>query len=178
MGTLIMPIGISACGKSSFKKELLKKNPKIKTACPDNIRRSLTGNVSDQSANKEVFNIINHQINDYLSSNEIVYFDATNLTEKSRKSSLEIVKKTNSKLIVVIFLTSYRYDICEDRCRRDLNNLVDRSNTLTRDDKGNTVIYNQYVKFCNQMRNIESAKKQFEEADPNYQIIFRECEKS
>lgn len=176
MGILIMPIGISACGKSTYGKKLQSKNNKIKIVCSDEVRKSF-GSVSDQSNNTEVFNIINHQLEDYLSHNEIVYYDATNLSERSRKSSLDLVKKYNSKLIVVIFLTSYRYDICEDRCRKDLSNGIERSNTLNKDEKGNTIIHNQNFKFCKQMKEMEKLKIELETACPDYKIIFKECER-
>lgn len=176
MGTLIMPIGISACGKSAYGKKIQIKNNKIKIVCPDEVRKSF-GDISDQSNNIEVFNIVNHQLEDYLFHNETVYYDATNLSERSRKTPLNLAMKYNSKLIVIIFLTSYRYDICEDRCRKDLSNGIERSNTLSKDEKGNTIIHNQNLRFCKQMKEIEKLKIELKTACSDYKIIFKECER-
>lgn len=174
MGTLIMPIGISGSGKSTYREKLISKNPNIKVVSPDDIRKSF-GDVSDQTKNLEVFNIANHQLRDYISSGNVVYYDATNLTERSRKQSLQICKETNSKLIGVIFLTSFRPDICEERVKKDLSNGKDRSNVLVKDENGNTVVHNQWVKFCNQMKGMEALSCEFSSIDKNYRIIFDEC---
>lgn len=172
MGTLIMPIGISGSGKSTYREKLISKKSNVKVVSPDDIRKSF-GDVSDQTKNLEVFNIANHQLRDYLSSDNIVYYDATNLTKRSRESSINICKETNSKLIIVIFLTSFRPDICEERVAKDLSNGKDRSNVLVKDENGNTVVHNQWVKFCNQMKNMEQLKNEL--AGIDYQITFDEC---
>lgn len=72
----IMTVGISGSGKSTT---LLKQYKDCNIVSTDEIRIELTGNVSDQSKNRDVFRIANERVVSSLISNIDVVFDATNV---------------------------------------------------------------------------------------------------
>lgn len=87
----IIPIGISGSGKSRLYKTEYSDIVKI---CPDDIRLELTGDISDQSKNKEVFKIVDDRIAECVSNNTDFYLDATNLNTNYReKLTRELVEK-------------------------------------------------------------------------------------
>ena len=57
MPSLIELIGVSGSGKSTWIKNNKSKWNKTVVISPDEIRKELTGNISDQSKNKEVFEL-------------------------------------------------------------------------------------------------------------------------
>lgn len=98
-----MMIGLSGSGKSYRAKHIKEKRPLIyNTVSSDSIREEKFGDVSDQSHNEEVFNIMREKTIKLLSEGKSVIYDATNLTIKDRKVILEEVKKlkkTNKQLV-------------------------------------------------------------------------------
>lgn len=169
---LIMSMGISGCGKTTYGEKLKDKISNLKIICPDDVRK-MFGDISDQSRNADVFKIINEQLRSSLSRGDNIYYSATNLGKKDWERMASLCKEYNTDLIVVVFLTSFRADICMERVRSDLDCGVVRSNTLVRAD-GKTVIESQAERFRNAMRNIDSYKETLEGV--NYRIKFLECE--
>ena len=169
---IIFSLGISGSGKSFYGERLKEKFPRLNIICPDDIRASFR-DISNQSNNQEVFNIINHQLSSAMARNEMVYYSATNLTKKNRKGMIELCKKYNQEVICVVFLTSFRPDICENRVRSNLSNGINRSNTLVKTDDGETVIRMQWKKFCNQMKDIGGLEEVLKWL--NYKIKYIEC---
>lgn len=167
-------IGASGSGKTHYGNELKEKIPNLEIVCPDDIR-SFFGDVSSQSKNGEVFNIINHQLEDYMKQGKSIYYSATNLTKKSRKALLELCNKYNQSIIFVVFLTSFRPDICENRVNRDLLNGVNRSNTMVRNEKGETVIQAQAKRFRELMRCMPKFREEVGQYCKEFRIKYIEC---
>ena len=100
MACLIMMIGISGCGKSTYASRL---NADVVSS--DKIREELFGDEDIQSDAAKVFKIAHKRVADKLSKGEDVIFDATNVTIFARKSILDFCKGINCCKIGVIFLT-------------------------------------------------------------------------
>lgn len=166
--TIYIPIGISGSGKSSYQKKFL---PKVNVICPDTIRKQLTGDVSNQSMNTEVWIVAYDQLESYVIKGEDVYFSSTNLSTKAIDlviNKVENVRAKNLKVKYEILLLTDSEDeeLCRSRVRADLENKIDRSNTLVQADDGEgnlldyDVIHKQhedYLKMKNEVKGVMSA---------------------
>ena len=83
MAKLILPIGISGSGKSYIYNKDYKDCVQVS---PDLIREELTGDISNQSKNKEVFKLAFERVDEYLNKGQNVFFDATNVNKGQRKN--------------------------------------------------------------------------------------------
>jgi predicted kinase len=121
--TFIMMIGIPGSGKSTIVNDLAKEY-NASVVCPDQIRKNLTGDISDQSRNNEVWSIAKQFINDALDGNINVILDATNTVSKYRKKFIEDLKPCikKAKIIECDVKTAFR------RITIDIQHGVDRSN--------------------------------------------------
>jgi len=119
---IIIPIGISGSGKSRLYDMEYQDYVNV---CPDDIRRELTGNISDQSRNKEVFKIAQKMIDDRIANDRDVFYDVTNINTEYRKKFVNKYKGTDVKIIYVILPVDV--NVSNERIKNDLNNKVDRS---------------------------------------------------
>lgn len=83
---LVLPIGISGSGKSTWIKSL--PSDQYTIISPDEIRVEVTGSISDQSRNAEVFALVDERIDAAMVANKQVILDATNLNTKLRRQLL------------------------------------------------------------------------------------------
>ena len=145
----ILPIGISGSGKSTWIKANTDSNTVV--ISPDEIRRELTGSISDQSKNKEVFPLAFKRAADALNGDKNVIFDATNVVSNLRKSMLEYMKKNvKNEFDALAKIFDVDPQIAKERIRKDIENGVDRSNVPDH------AIDRQYQNFNNDLNNIES----------------------
>lgn len=121
-----MLIGIPGSGKSTYLKRI--NNPNIEIVCPDDIRREICGNISDQSKNREVWEMAEMLIMKYLSRGKYVILDATNVNTRSRQQLLSRVKATNSGVKTYATMFDANPKVSKERIAMDINNKVDRSN--------------------------------------------------
>ena len=119
---IIVPIGISGSGKSRL---YTMRYSDLTLVSPDLIRKELTGSISDQKKNKEVFEEVDRRVADLVKKGESFFYDATNVNTEFRKKFVEQFRDTDVKIIYVILPadmnTSYM------RIKQDLKNKVDRS---------------------------------------------------
>lgn len=125
MAKLIVSIGISGSGKTTFGNKL--ENTTV--ICPDDIRKELTGDISDQSKNVEVWRIAYDRLRKSLENGEDVYFSATTLTSKNLKALLNVAEYLKPEITIYAFEDSRDWKLCEKRVKEDLKNGVERSNT-------------------------------------------------
>ena len=120
---LILPIGISGSGKSRLYK---KEYSDYKLVSPDEIRKFLTGNISDQSKNNEVFERVDNLIDWCIKHDMNVFYDATNINKKYRRKFVNQFKdKDNVKIIYLVFPADV--ELSNKRIRKDMSDGVDRS---------------------------------------------------
>lgn len=114
MPMLIVLIGISGCGKSTFA---------AKTGLPvissDAIREELFGDESVQADPALVFGTAHSRIIDLLKQNKDVIFDATNVTSWSRSAILNKIDSFGvaCKKVAVIFDVNPEQALCQMRQR-------------------------------------------------------------
>lgn len=125
---IVIPIGISGSGKSTLYNKVFKDEGFVKI-CPDDIRKELTGDISNQSKNKEVFEMVDVLIDDCVKNNVNCYLDATNLNTKLRKKLIKRLDNTNNPNLDEIEYWVLPVDIylSYQRIQKDLKENIDRS---------------------------------------------------
>jgi predicted kinase len=139
---LIIPIGVSGSGKS-YIGEFLKKDFDFNIICPDDIRKEITGNISDQSKNNEVFQITNNRIIKLLGEGKNVFFSATNVNCVKLRNFIDFVNsKVTVKILILWMLDSFNSYLCFSRIQKQLDNGEERSEI--RDEE---IINKQLINF-------------------------------
>ena len=119
---IIVPIGISGSGKTRLYKM---RYSDYALVSPDLIRKELTGSISDQTRNKDVFKEVDRRVENLVARGESFFYDATNVNTEFRKAFTDRFRGTDVKIVYVILPadmnTSYM------RIKQDLKNKVDRS---------------------------------------------------
>lgn len=87
----IQMVGIPGSGKTEKAKQLAKEYNAVHLAS-DEIRAELLGDVSDQSKNSNVFEVMYKRTCDALAKGQSVIYDATNISYKRRKALLQQLK--------------------------------------------------------------------------------------
>ena len=115
MTELIVTVGLPCSGKSTWAKEFKEKEGVGNYIIieSDEYRTHLFGNKQDKETNTKLFEIIHGDIYQALSVGRNVILDATNLSQKHRKTLLQKIAKLNVHKTCVLFATSY--DICLER---------------------------------------------------------------
>ena len=145
----IIPVGISGSGKSTWIKTLVGMGYEV--ISPDDIRRELTGNISDQSKNNEVFSLAFQRAANALENNKNVIFDATNVSSDLRQKMLNYLKNSVKKdfdAFAKIF--DANPEISKERIHKDIEAGVDRSNVPPE------AIDRQYKNFLADIDKLES----------------------
>ena len=120
---LLLTLGIPGSGKSFWVNSL----KGFEIVNPDNIRKELTGNISDQTQNAKVWAIASKRVIENLKAGKNVVLDATNVTEKGRNQFLrnilrEIVFKKQAKVFEI------DPEEAKKRIKADILSGKDRSN--------------------------------------------------
>ena len=122
MSNLVLPIGISCSGKSYIYNRDYKDYVQVS---PDLIREELTGSISDQSKNKEVFKLAFERVDEYLNKGQDVFFDATNVNKTQRKNFTD--KYIGSDVNVIYVVLPADVDLSWKRIRKDIRDKKNRS---------------------------------------------------
>jgi len=145
---LVLLLGISGAGKSTWIKNNKPKWINTVVVSPDEIRRELTGNVSDQSKNKEVFELTKILTIHYLKNGKNVVLDATNLDTIYRIPFVEDISNevVEFKKIALVFYVST--EEAKERIKKDIENNVDRANVPEE------IIDAQYMKYMYSLKSL------------------------
>ena len=122
MSNLVLPIGISGSGKSYIYNRDYKDYVQVS---PDLIREELTGSISDQSKNKEVFKLAFERVDEYLNKGQDVFFDATNVNKTQRKNFTD--RYIGSDVNVIYVVLPADVDLSWKRIRKDIRENKNRS---------------------------------------------------
>ena len=118
---VIMLIGISGSGKSTYIHQNGLKNV---TVCPDDIRKELSGNISDQSMNDKVWKETSKRMLGILAQHGKVVLDATNVNKFLR---IKFMSQFNGhRKVAVVFHTDV--EVAKNRVAVDIRDGKDRSN--------------------------------------------------
>ena len=104
---LVVLVGPSYSGKSTvcefFKRYYKEQELPMYVICPDDIRKELLSDASDQSNGKMIFETAYERVDKALNSPlNTVFFDATSLTPARRKPLIEIAKKHRVSCFAVV----------------------------------------------------------------------------
>ena len=122
MAKLVLPIGISGSGKSYIYNKDYKDYVQVS---PDLIREELTGDISNQTRNKEVFKIAFERVDNCLKNGQNVFFDATNTNRDQRKKFTDKYIGTDVEVIYVVLPADI--DLSWKRIRTDIREKKNRS---------------------------------------------------
>lgn len=104
---LYITVGIPGSGKSTYTNKIISETDNVKVISPDEIRGELTGDVSDQSRNADVWGLAHKRLHESLSSDCNVIFDSTAVDKKSRKNLIKIGKKYDAEIIALAFPVTF-----------------------------------------------------------------------
>ena len=120
---IIMPIGISGSGKTRLYKM---RYSDLTLVSPDLIRKEMTGDISDQSKNREVFQEVDRRVKELVRNDESFFYDATNLNPDLRKRFVNKFRgKDNIKIVYVVLPADMM--VSRQRIMDDLGNKVERA---------------------------------------------------
>ena len=147
MSTIFVTIGAPLCGKSTWRNDFLKTHPNTLVVCPDDIRKELTGSISDQSRNAEVFqtayNRLQHAIS--IQVNRII-FDGTNIRPQTRDEIFDIAGQNPVHYVI--------FDVPLDELKRRKIADAERIKAGERSDVPDDVIERFYNQLKDNMQNI------------------------
>jgi len=124
---LVMPIGISGSGKSTWIKTLDTSNAVV--VSPDEIRKELTGSISGQTKNTEVFALVKQRAADALKAGKSVILDATNLNPVQRKDMIDSLQQLSGKSFDVYYkLFEVSAQTAKQRIQDDIARGKERAN--------------------------------------------------
>lgn len=110
MTNLVVPVGMPGSGKSTWGRTMFGDSYNI--VCSDDIRRRIWGSLVDahdctpeekKERNEIVWKEFYDEVEDYLSFEENVYADGTNLRDFARAKLLDIALRTNTQPHVIFF---------------------------------------------------------------------------
>lgn len=161
---LMLTVGISGSGKSKFT-NFIKASLGAQEVNADNIRAQL-GDVSDQSKNKKVFEIVDSETNKFLAGGYNVIISNTNLHYFSMEDYCR--KYPFNQVIALIMMDSNNPELCKERIHKDLENGVARSAVP------DEVVDKQYVNFSRFLNDMNTKDRlpnmEFYAVDTNFAI--------
>lgn len=141
---LILPIGISGSGKTTWISSIKDCNKNLVVVSLDDLRRRLAGDVSNQSKNREVVSVAIALIAKAILEGKLVVLDATNVDSQNRNELIgRLVELVGTDKPFDYYYTVFGSDrqTSINRIRGDLSKGVDRS------DVPDSVIDTQLEKF-------------------------------
>lgn len=153
MSKLIVTIGVSASGKTTWSKDHVKLYPHIIRLSTDECRHVLTGDEGNQECSHKVFESIYLITEHLLNQGKDVLIDSTAYSIKNRKRFIEIAKRTNSEVEAHVFGQSLKFveilDRNNNRDRKVPENVIIRQlsnfEMPTTDEGFDLIVINNYV---------------------------------
>jgi predicted kinase len=152
---LIITFGIPGSGKTRWATEFCQKSGFARIS-PDDLRREITGDVSDQTQNGEVWKRAFHALKENIANGISTVFDATNVSERTRKS-LETIAGDQAIVIYKIF----NCGVFEGNARiqNDIRNKVDRADVPMDVILKMNAQYNEAVEYIRATRIVMEVKE-------------------
>lgn len=146
---LILPVGISGSGKSTWIKS--QTDPNTIIVSPDEIRRELSGDISDQSRNGEVWSLAFDRVANALNSGKNVILDATNIKSGDRRRLMNHLKvNVDRPFEGLAKIFNVDPEVAKQRVKKDIEAGVDRSNVP------DWAIDRQYQSFVDGVNTLET----------------------
>ena len=136
---LVITYGISGSGKTTAARQYEKEG--FIRISPDDMRKEMTGSISDLSKDKEVFEACYYKTYTALKKGKNVIFDSTALDYISRKKIQRVGLRAGACVSLLVFNDSNNIELCKSRVVNDLSNGLERSNVPME------VIERQFIRF-------------------------------
>jgi protein phosphatase len=116
--SLVVMIGVSSAGKSSFAKKHFKKTEIVSS---DECRAIISDDENNQTVTKDAFALLDYIIAKRMKNKCLTVVDATNVQKESRKSLIHLARKYSYTPIAIVL--DIPEQICQDRhkARQDRN---------------------------------------------------------
>lgn len=115
---VILPIGTSGSGKSTFIKSLLQEN--LVAIEPDAMRVEFTGDMNNKSKDKEIYEEAANRAIQAIKQGKQVVFDTTNLTKAKRLPFIEAIKKAIPTANIQYKLMELNPELAKQRIKAQL----------------------------------------------------------
>jgi predicted kinase len=149
MSKLIAMMGISGSGKSTFSSEM--EDAGYIRVNMDTLRKIWTGNIGDQSKNRQVADTCFALVEYLLNQEKDVIWDATSTKSDTRNRLLKIAKEQGAETELVVLMDSANIQLCRGRVRNDLKNSKDRADTIFDD----SIMERQHASFISALSAID-----------------------
>jgi predicted kinase len=123
---VILPIGTSGSGKSTFIKSLPQEN--LVVIEPDAMRVEFTGDMNDKSKDKEIYEEAAKRAVQAIKQGKQVVFDTTNLTKDKRLPFIEAIKKEIPNANIQYKLMELNPELAKQRIKADIAAGKNRAN--------------------------------------------------
>ena len=107
---LVLLIGASGCGKSTFAAKHFKKSEVVSS---DECRGIISDDENNQAATKDAFELLHFIVNKRLANGKLTVVDATNVQSESRKKLIQIADENFMQTIGIVF--NFEIDVSFDR---------------------------------------------------------------
>jgi len=108
--SLVVMIGVSSAGKSSFAKKHFKKTEIVSS---DECRAIISDDENDQTVTKDAFALLHYIISKRLKNMYLTIVDATSVQKESRKTLIHLARKYH--YIPIAIVLDIPEQICQDR---------------------------------------------------------------
>jgi predicted kinase len=122
---VILPIGTSGSGKSTFIKSLPQEN--LVVISPDEMRKEFTGDINDKSKDAEIYKEAAKRAVEAIKEGKQVVFDTTNLTKEKRRPFIEAIKKAIPDATIQYKLMPLDPELAKQRIKNQLERGEDRA---------------------------------------------------
>lgn len=123
---VILPIGTSGSGKSTFIKSLPQEN--LVVIEPDSMRVEFTGDMNDKSKDKEIYIEAANRAIQAIKNGKQVVFDTTNLTKDKRLPFIEAIKKEIPNANIQYKLMELNPELAKQRIKAQIARGENRAN--------------------------------------------------
>jgi predicted kinase len=123
---VILPIGTSGSGKSTFIKSLPQKN--LVVIEPDAMRVEFTGDINNKSKDKEIYEEAAKRAITAIKQGKQVVFDTTNLTKEKRLPFIEAIKKEIPNANIQYKLMELNPELAKQRIKAQIERGENRAN--------------------------------------------------
>jgi protein phosphatase len=137
--SLVVLVGASGCGKSSFARKLFKSTEVLSS---DYCRGLVADDENDQSATPDAFEVLHFIARKRLAAGRLTVIDATNVQPESRKPLVEIAREFHVLPVAIVF------DLPEKLCHERNQSRPDRQ-------FGPHVVRNQSMQLRRSMKGLE-----------------------
>jgi predicted kinase len=123
---VILPIGTSGSGKSTFIKSLPQEN--LLVIEPDAMRVEFTGDINNKSKDAEIYIEAANRAIDGIKNGKQVVFDTTNLTKEKRRPFIEAIKKAIPTVNIQYKLMPLDPELAKQRIKAQIARGENRAN--------------------------------------------------